>query len=200
MRFLIAREGSREALSFSTVECIILLTLWFIILSLWDTVTHDPLTIYCLTDLSFLLLRNAILLHISEVPRSVRLALTLHAYRARAQLNRALAHLFQPSQGQLNELRSHQSNEPGFGGQTGLCTVQVHPYSICFNACQSTVWKTTWYRHVHNSLRSKSKSSLKSLRSSLSQVPSLYLCDLSATRVQVADSSFHLWHDNTYIR
>ncbi len=33
----------------------------------------------------------------------VRLALTLPAYRARAQLNRAVAHLFQPSQGQLNE-------------------------------------------------------------------------------------------------
>ncbi len=32
-----------------------------------------------------------------------RLALTLHACRARVQLNRALAHLFQPSQGRLNE-------------------------------------------------------------------------------------------------
>ncbi len=31
------------------------------------------------------------------------------------------------------------------------------------------------------------------LFTSPSQVPSLYLCDLSATRVQVADSSFHLW-------
>ncbi len=30
------------------------------------------------------------------------------------------------------------------------------------------------------------------LFTSPSQVPSLYLCDLSATRVQVADSSFHL--------
>uniref|UniRef100_A0A672PAM9 OCRE domain-containing protein n=1 Tax=Sinocyclocheilus grahami TaxID=75366 RepID=A0A672PAM9_SINGR len=35
--------------------------------------------------------------------------LTLHAYRTRAHLNRALTHLFQPSQGQLNECteRSH---------------------------------------------------------------------------------------------
>ncbi len=45
----------------------------------------------------------------------------------------------------------------------------------------------------------ESKSSLESLfmrlkcDSSPSQVSSLYLCDLSATRVQVADSSFHLW-------
>ncbi len=34
-----------------------------------------------------------------------RLVLTLYAYRTRAQLNRALAHLFQLSQGRLNELR-----------------------------------------------------------------------------------------------
>ncbi len=32
------------------------------------------------------------------------------------------------------------------------------------------------------------------LFTSPSQVPSLYLCDLSVTRVQVADSSFHLWY------
>ncbi len=31
--FLIAREGGREALSLSAVECIVLLTLWLIILS-----------------------------------------------------------------------------------------------------------------------------------------------------------------------
>ncbi len=31
-----------------------------------------------------------------------------------------------------------------------------------------------------------------------SQVSSLYLCDLSATRVQVSDSSFHLWFLSTH--
>ncbi len=36
------------------------------------------------------------------------------------------------------------------------------------------------------------------LFTSPSQVSSLYLCDLSATRVQVSDSSFHLWYTHTH--
>ncbi len=36
------------------------------------------------------------------------------------------------------------------------------------------------------------------LFTSPSQVPSLYLCNLSATRVQDADSSFHLWLGATF--
>ncbi len=53
--------------------------------------------------------------------------------------------------------------------------------------------------HIPNDLRFLRVSRVKSpsqvssqLFTSPSQVPSLYLCDLSATRVQVADSSFHL--------
>ncbi len=54
--------------------------------------------------------------------------------------------------------------------------------------------------HIPNDLRFLRVSRVTSpsqvssqLFTSPSQVPSLYLCDLSATRVQVTDSSFHLW-------
>ncbi len=59
--------GNREALSLSTVECIVLLTLWFIILSCClSAVTNGPLTIYCLTGLLF----TQSGCNISEVPCS----------------------------------------------------------------------------------------------------------------------------------
>ncbi len=47
------REGGREALSLSTVESIVLLTLWFIILSCLGSCSNGPLTICCLTGLLF---------------------------------------------------------------------------------------------------------------------------------------------------
>ncbi len=64
--FPIAREGGREALSLSAVECIVLLTLWFIILSCLGR---------CKKRSSHNILLNrsivhAIRLHVSEVPRS----------------------------------------------------------------------------------------------------------------------------------
>ncbi len=45
--------------------------------------------------------------------------------------------------------------------------------TVVFKKMLSMSYLTVFYRHVHKSLRSKSKSSLKSLRSSLSQVSSL---------------------------
>ncbi len=47
------RETGREALSLSTVESIVLLTLVYYILSCWDAVANGPLAIYCLTGLLF---------------------------------------------------------------------------------------------------------------------------------------------------
>ncbi len=61
--FLIAREGGREALSLSAVECIVLLTLWFIILSCLGRCNKWP-------SHNILLNRSivhAIRLHVSEV-------------------------------------------------------------------------------------------------------------------------------------
>ncbi len=60
------REGGREALSLSTVECIVLLTLWFIILSCLGRCSKRP-------SHNILLNRyivHAIRLQVSEVPFS----------------------------------------------------------------------------------------------------------------------------------
>ncbi len=61
-----AREGGREALSLSTVESIVLLTLWFIILSCLGRCSKRP-------SHNILLNRSivhAIRMHVSEVPFS----------------------------------------------------------------------------------------------------------------------------------
>ncbi len=82
---MIAREGGREAHSLSAVECIVLLTWWFIILSCLGR---------CNKRLSQIILLNrsivhAIRLHVSEVPCSGRVsAHTQYVCRARVQLNR----------------------------------------------------------------------------------------------------------------
>ncbi len=66
-----------------------MLTLWFIILShLGRGDTRPSHNIYAQSCCTY---------------QKICTLLTLYAYRARAQLNRALAHLFQPSQGRLNE-------------------------------------------------------------------------------------------------
>ncbi len=64
--FLIAREGGREAFSLSTVECIVLLTLWFIILSCLGHCNKRP-SHNILFNRSIV---HAIRLHVSEVPCS----------------------------------------------------------------------------------------------------------------------------------
>ncbi len=64
--FLIAREGGREALSLSAVECIVLLTLWFIILSCLGCCNKRP-SHNILFNRSIV---HAISLHVSEVPFS----------------------------------------------------------------------------------------------------------------------------------
>ncbi len=64
--FPIAREGGREALSLSTVECIVLLNLWFIIMSCLGRCNKRP-------SHNILLNRpivHAIRLYVSEVPCS----------------------------------------------------------------------------------------------------------------------------------
>ncbi len=66
--FLIAREGDREALSLSTVECIVLLTLWFIIWSCLGRCNKRPSHIILLNRS----IVHAIRLHISEVPSSAQ--------------------------------------------------------------------------------------------------------------------------------
>ncbi len=61
------REGGREALSLSTVECIVLLTLWFIILSRLGRCSKRP-SHNKLLNRSII---QAIRMHVSEVPFSV---------------------------------------------------------------------------------------------------------------------------------
>ncbi len=64
--FPIACEGDREALSLSTVECIVLLTLWFIILSCLGRCNKRPSHIILLNRS----IVHAIRLHVLEVPSS----------------------------------------------------------------------------------------------------------------------------------
>ncbi len=99
--FLIARAGGREALSLSTVECIVLLTLWFIILSCLGRCNKRP-------SHNILLNRSivhAIRLHVSEVLcyGAVSAHTTCVLRPSPTELNRTLAHLLQPSQGLLNK-------------------------------------------------------------------------------------------------
>ncbi len=63
--FPIALEGSREVLPLNTTECIILLTLWFILSRLGHGDTRPS------HNISFLLLKNihAMVLYVSEVLR-----------------------------------------------------------------------------------------------------------------------------------
>ncbi len=61
------REGGKEALSLSTVECIVLLTLWFIILSCLGRCSKRP-SHNKLLNRSII---QAIRMHVSEVPFSV---------------------------------------------------------------------------------------------------------------------------------
>ncbi len=98
--FPIAREGNREALSLSTVECIVLLTLWFVILSCFLMLKQTALSL-CIGLTGLLFTQSGCTYQKFRAPE--RLALTLHVCRARVQLNRTLAHLLQPSQGLLNE-------------------------------------------------------------------------------------------------
>ncbi len=101
-RFPIAHEA------LSTVQCIVLLTLWFIIFRVvWDAVTHTALSQYIALQIyhfccSEMFTQSCWTYQKFSAP-------TLHAYSARAQLNRALAHLFQQSQGRLNEPCPHTS-------------------------------------------------------------------------------------------
>ncbi len=66
--FPIAHEGDREALSLNTVECIVLLTLWFIILSCLGRCNKRPSHIILLNRS----IVHAIRLHVSEEPSSAR--------------------------------------------------------------------------------------------------------------------------------
>ncbi len=100
--FLIARECGREVLSLSSGECIVLLTLWIIILSCFLMLKQTALSLCIgLTDLLFT--QSGCTYQKFHAP--ARLALTLYVCRARVQMNRTLAHLLQPSQGLLNKPR-----------------------------------------------------------------------------------------------
>ncbi len=56
----------------------------------------------------------------------VPLALTLHVYCTRAKLNRALALLLYPSQGQLNKPRSAALGPAGVQALLGRCLLQCY--------------------------------------------------------------------------
>ncbi len=109
--FLIAREDGREALWLSAVECIVLLTLWFIILSCFLMLKQTALSLCIgLTDLLFT--QSGCTYQKFRAP--ARLVLTLYVCRARVQMNRTLAHLLQPSQGLLNKPCSSASRSDHF--------------------------------------------------------------------------------------
>ncbi len=109
--FLIARECGREALSLSSGECIVLLTLWFIILSCFLMLKQTALSLCIgLTDLLFT--QSGCTYQKFRAP--ARLALTLYVCRARVQMNRTLPHLLQPSQGLLNKPRPSASRSDHF--------------------------------------------------------------------------------------
>ncbi len=92
--FLIAREDGREVLSLSAGECIVFLTLWFIILSCLGRCNKRPSHIILLNRS----IVHAIRPHISEVPFSG----TVSAHTTCVPI---LVHLLQPSQGLLNKPR-----------------------------------------------------------------------------------------------
>ncbi len=83
----------------SAGECIVLLTLLFIILSCLGRCNKRPSHIILLTGLLFTQSGHTY----QKFRDPARLALTQHVFRARVQLNRTLAHLLQPSQGLLNK-------------------------------------------------------------------------------------------------
>ncbi len=127
--FLIAREGGREALSLSTVKCIVLLTLWFIILSCFLMLKQTALSLYiCLTGLLFT--QSGCTYQKFRAP--ARLALTLATCVPRESPNEPhsgppLTTKPGPAKQTASERgteRSHQSNEQGFGAQTRSGTVQ----------------------------------------------------------------------------
>ncbi len=97
--FLIARKCGREVLSLSTVECIVLLTLWFIILSCLGHCNKRPSHIILLNRS----IVHAIRPHVSEVPYSGTVS-DHTIYVPRPSPNEpSLVHLLQPSQGLLNK-------------------------------------------------------------------------------------------------
>jgi len=108
--FLIARECGREVLSLSAGECIVLLTLWIIILSCFLMLKQTALSLCIgLTDLLFT--QSGCTYQKFRAPARLD---TLYVCRARVQMNRTLAHLLQPSQGLLNKPRPSASRSDHF--------------------------------------------------------------------------------------
>ncbi len=99
--FLIARECGREAHSLSAVECIVFLTLWFIILSCLGRCNKRPSHIILLNRS----IVHAIRPHVSEVPCSGAVSAHTTCVPRPSPTEPSLAHLLQPSQGLLNKPR-----------------------------------------------------------------------------------------------
>ncbi len=103
-------EGGREVLWLSTVKCIVLLTLWFIILSCFLMLKQTALSLCIgLTDLLFT--QSGCTYQKFRAP--ARLVLTQHVCRP-SPTEPSLAHLLQPSQGLLNKPRPSASRSDHF--------------------------------------------------------------------------------------
>ncbi len=109
-------SDSTEVLWLSAVECIVLLTLWFIILSCLGRCNKRPSHIILLNRS----IVHAIRPHVSEVPCSGTVSAHTTFVPRPSPTEPSLSHLLQPSQGLLNKPRRTRHRAITLVKRTGL--------------------------------------------------------------------------------